>query len=56
MEGEWNGEGGQKVPTSSYKIRRGDIPYSMVSINNTVFHIWKLLRVKLIATIYDNGH
>ena len=34
------GEGGQKVKTSSYKIRHEDIMYSMVTVvNNTVLHI-----------------
>ena len=39
------GEEGQKVQTSSYKISLGDVMYSMVAIvNNTVLHIWKLLK------------
>ena len=39
------GEGGQKVKTSSYKIRHEDIMYSMVTVvNNTVLHPWKLLQ------------
>ena len=39
------GEEGQKVQTSSYKISLGDVMYSMVTIvNNTVLHIWKLLK------------
>ena len=34
------GERGQKVQTSSYKISRGDVMYSMVTIvTNTVLHI-----------------
>ena len=39
------GEEGQNVQTSSYKISQADMIYSMVTIvNNTIFHVQKLLR------------
>lgn len=41
----WLSEGNQKVQTSSYKVSHGDIIYSTVTgVNNTVLHIWTLLR------------
>lgn len=37
-------KGGQKVPTSSYKISSGHVMYRMVTIvNSTGLCIWKLL-------------
>ena len=34
------GEGGPKVPTSSYKRSHGDVTYSTVTIvNNTLLHV-----------------
>ena len=45
-------EGGQKVQISSYKISHGDVTYSMVTIvNNTVWHIWKWLKVKILKVL-----
>ena len=40
------GEGGQKVQMSSYKLNKSwGIMYSTATVvNNTVSHIWKLLR------------
>lgn len=44
-EGVQNGWRSQKIPTIKY-INDGDMMYSMVTIvNNTVFYIWKFLRV-----------
>ena len=46
--GDKTGEGGQKVQSASYRISHGGVMYSSVTpVNNTVLHIWKLLRVNL---------
>ena len=47
-KGDKTGEGGQKVQSASYRISHGGVMYSSVTpVNNTVLHIWKLLRVNL---------
>ena len=47
------GESGQKVQTSSYKKNKfWDVMYSMViTVNNTVLYIWKLLREQIIKVL-----
>lgn len=44
------GERRKKIPTSSYKISRGDAG-QVTTINNTVVHIWKLLRDKILKVL-----
>ena len=48
VEERGTGEGGQKVQSASYRLSHGGIMYSSVTpVNNTVLHIWKLLRVNI---------
>lgn len=47
----WVGDGGQKAQTSACKINKSwaDMMYStMTAVSNTVVHIWKLLREKIL--------
>ena len=54
MRWRWGiGEGGQMVQTSSYKIRSGDVMYSMVSkVNDTVLYLKIAKRVNPKTFLY----
>jgi len=53
LVGQMNG-GDQKWQTSSFKIIHLDRIHSMMTIvNNTVLHIWKLLRISLKNSYYN---